>query len=129
MGGAARNRLFGTELNEVVYGLRGFNTLFGFEGDDTIFTDLSKAEVARGVDGADVFQFDGLRGDPATNNFSPRTNIQDFEIGVDRLEIDGEIASSFSTQFGASTGIVLENGLNILLEGVLFDDLDLNDLS
>ena len=127
-GGAFHDMLRGGAGDDVLRGGAGRDTLIGGAGDDTIITGLNKAEVARGGDGADVFQFNGQRGDPSTNNFTPRTNIRDFEVGIDRLDIDGEVVNSFSTQNGASTRVILENGLNIVLEGVLFDGLDMNEL-
>lgn len=127
-GGAHHDLLVGGKGDDFLKGGGGRDTLMGGAGDDTLMPGLNKAEVARGGKGEDVFMFNGQRGDPSTNNFTPQTNIQDFEVGVDRLEISGEITNYFSTQGSVSTRLILENGTNIVLEGILFDDLVLSDL-
>ncbi len=127
-GGGGHDELYGGSGNDTIYGGAGSDTLIGGDGDDTIITGLNKAEVARGGAGEDVFMFNGQRGDPSTNNFTPRTNIQDFEIGVDRLDITGEITGFFVAQNGASSRLVLENGTNVVLEGIDFQTTVLDDL-
>ena len=126
--GLGDDTIIGGDGADSLLGGTGDDTIYGGAGDDTLMPGLNKAEVARGGKGEDVFVFNSQRGDPSTNNFTPQTNIQDFEVGVDRLEISGEITNSFSTQGGVSTRLILENGTNIVLEGILFDDLVLSDL-
>ena len=85
-------------------------------------------QIARGGGGADVFIFDGLTGDPATNAYTPQTRIKDFEVGVDRLDISGEVANMFYSQRDDVTRLVLENGLKIILEDIKLADLHIDDL-
>lgn len=76
-GTAAGETLTGTDANELIYGGPGNDTLYGGDGADVIY-DGSGSDLLVGGAGADIFVFEA---DGASDT------IQDFEAGVDRLDL------------------------------------------
>lgn len=83
-------------------------------GNDVIIAGAGRNNIVAGGAGADAFYFR----DEATNGQRDRTTIQDFEVGVDRIVLDGfEIAQE--RQVGRSVLLTLEgDGDQIILTGV-----------
>ena len=131
IGHAGRDKLYGGAGNDSLEGKKGHDRLFGQAGDDYLIghdgRDVlqgnrgndtliggRKADVLRGGDGADTFVF-------KTNPKSwGKDLIKDFEIGVDRILIEGFTKEDVVlTQKDALNGVlaVIEGGGKIVFEG------------
>ena len=134
-GTEARDRLVGTRADERILGLGGDDLLIGKGGDDVLVGGAGNDVLVGGL-GDDTLVFDGGRdkgfggaGDDrfifsATAAMDGDRNfvrILDFELGADRLDLDGTAIARVN-QFENVTVVILEgDGDRIILNGV--DDL------
>jgi Ca2+-binding RTX toxin-like protein len=98
---AGNDTLTGTANADVINALAGNDTVDGGAGNDTITGGTGYDEVTGGA-GADVFVF--APGDSLATR--PHDAIMDFEVGTDRLQLDGgaTISSNFNDPAGQWIG-------------------------
>jgi Ca2+-binding RTX toxin-like protein len=114
-GGAGVDALYGGAGNDVLYGGAGNDFLCGGSGNDQLY----------GGAGADTFVFR-----PATNGPTSTTTYMDYQLGVDKVRIDGRLMPN---GFNESMIKVNEDG-NLFIETagghmMVFDTLGRNDIS
>jgi VCBS repeat-containing protein len=117
VGGYGTDTLRGGDGNDRLFSDDGFDTLFGGNGDDYIQ-----------VDGTDTRITGGAGSDEINIGFgATMTTITDFELGIDRLDIDrfnGMDATQMQNQFeiidrdGSATLVFLRDGGQIIFEGL-----------
>jgi len=119
--------IFGGEGNDTLLGENGDDVLFGGPGDDFLFGGEGNDTLSGGPGN------DTLNGGPGSDLFvieSGHTVIEDFEIGIDRLEFDilnisnADIINAFQTVAYYSDGAVVSfsEHNSLLLKNVGFDD-------
>lgn len=120
-GGVKANTLMGFAGNDTIHGWEGNDTLMGGTGNDTLFGD----------DGNDVLWIDGgndlVRGDPTWGNgrwgqdtfvVSNRNHVNtlqastiaDFDLGMDKLSLDGMSLKMIGRDSENSTMLTLSDG-------------------
>ena len=115
-GGAGDDRLTGNAGDDVILGLGGRDVIVGGPGND----------LMAGGEGADVFVFLNERGENV---------VQDFEVGVDRLNFAsrsfnddrGVVFADLTLSQSGSDVLVVDRGLQVLLENVEFSTLSEGD--
>jgi Ca2+-binding RTX toxin-like protein len=126
-GGSGNDLLFGDDGNDKLYGGTGSDSLFGGAGNDSLTagSDGSWLEGGVGRDllvggaGQDVFIFAAGSG---------RDMVVDFEVGVDRLVLDGIDPKSVKTVFRGDTLLVswgTTDYVKVDMMGLVSGDLDL----
>ncbi|MCB5206445.1 M10 family metallopeptidase C-terminal domain-containing protein [Methylovorus mays] len=112
-GNAANNALTGNDANNILRGLAGNDSLNGGDGADTLYGGLGN-DALTGGEGADVFVFDSKLGAANVDT------IDDFEVGVDKLQLSKTIFSKFTVAGGVSDE-------NLLITNNSSQALDAND--
>ncbi|WP_407330434.1 hypothetical protein [Enterovibrio sp. 27052020O] len=111
--------------------------LFGGAGDDYL-SGNGKDQLLIGGSGADIFHFGHslLRSEDVTPNETPsigHDRIVDFEIGVDTISIDQNLADSIDDliieQHGITTRITLSDGGTIILNNVQATELSASNFA
>jgi Ca2+-binding RTX toxin-like protein len=85
-GGAGKDTIDGGAGNDVLVGGAGNDTIIGGAGDDTITGGAGKDTLTGGA-GADIFRFDDAA--PTESNGVNQDTITDFEVGTDKIAVDG----------------------------------------
>lgn len=80
------NRITGNLANNLLSGGRGDDTVVGAGGDDTVTGGLGRDRL-EGGDGADVFRFLAVTDSSVSSR--GRDTIEDFETGLDRIDLTG----------------------------------------
>ena len=124
------HRVHGEAGDDYLIARQGGSELDGGAGNDRLVADIRQGgdHVLTGGDGADSFEF--LFG--ATRH-AAQTEITDFDLGVDRLSVDGAEIDLFALPAGMLAGtdsdgsVILSVGLNdtVTLRGVTEADLGL----
>ncbi len=120
-GGAGDDFLIGGSGNDMLNGGDGDDRLIGGDGDDRlaggngddILSGGSGKNVLSGGDGADTFYFSTNAGE---------TRILDFDIGVDRLNLDGVFGLGFVETANGVT-VALDNGAEINFVGLTAEEI------
>jgi Ca2+-binding RTX toxin-like protein len=97
--------------NDILNGGTGNDTLFGQGGND-ILNGGSGTNSLTGGAGADSFRF---------NDFNDHSTITDFQLGVDKVQIDTSIASDFASLTiidVGGTAVVTTGNVEITLTGI-----------
>lgn len=112
-GGSGHDLIFGDNYHDQLHGGSGNDTLVGGSGNDLLWGDS----------GADTFVFDGLGND----------TIKDFQVGVDHLKLDDDLADTYTNAeiaemakdtSGGDVQISLSNGGSTIIENVSISDLE-----
>jgi len=107
---------YSADGNDTLNGGMGNDTLYGQGGND-ILNGGSGTNVLTGGAGADSFRF---------NDLSNHSTITDFQLGLDKIEIDTSIASDFASlnirDVGGSS-VVSTGDVEIVLTGVAMANL------
>ncbi len=124
------DEVYGRDGNDFLYGENGNDRLDGGRHNDALFGGIGNDrlngndgdDILTGGEDADIFVFITDRDD------NDRDIVTDFEVGVDRLDLDDTIIDDFgeyrdrATQVGANTVIDTGDG-TITLEGINMLDL------
>ena len=113
-GGAGNDTLNGGEGNDRLSGSEGNDRLNAGEGDDFLAGGVG-SDILSGGSGRDTFFFN------AETAAGDRDVVFDFELGADRVRLDGVTVASFE---GTALGLVvtLDNGADIVFRGLTADD-------
>ncbi len=121
-GGAGNDFIGGSNASDSIFGDAGSDTLMGLLGDD----------ILGGGSGADIFRF-YFRNTPGDESGHGLDVIEDFEIGVDKIQFDvADIDLTFDpldfiTQQGEDAVISYGDGSSITLLGVDGESLEGDD--
>lgn len=115
-GGAGADRIYGGKGEDKLHGGDGFDMLLGQEGSDRLYGGTGD-DVLVGGAGADR-----IEGGAGADSFlfaagSGSDTLADFELGIDRISLDGVTATGYSSSAG-SLVVNLSGGGSILLAGV-----------
>ncbi|MEM7667771.1 MAG: S8 family serine peptidase [Pseudomonadota bacterium] len=116
-GFVGHDKLEGKQGDDTLIGDQGADKLFGGDGDDLLNGGLG-ADLLVGGNGADMFLF-------GAEVSGQQDRINDFEIGNDKLLLDGVAVLSIASS-GNNTLMTLSSGNEILFAGVSTDELDLD---
>jgi Ca2+-binding RTX toxin-like protein len=111
-GGAGNDKLFGQAGNDVMSGDEGNDRLIGDKGNDTLEGGLG-TDFLSGGRGSDEFVF-------GTTNLG-RDTITQFQIGIDKIILDGITTTNFSILAQAGGGslvTVLSSGQQIFIDNL-----------
>jgi len=105
--------------NDNISGGEGLDVLYGGDGDDTL-EGGARSDVLTGGAGSDLFRF--ALGDYATDEPVIADIIKDFQVGVDRIELNGFDFGSLdaATFIDVANGIAMQVAPNryIVFEGI-----------
>lgn len=79
------DRLEGTELDDLILGLDGRDEIRGGNGNDVIVSGAGYLDIMYGQGGSDIFVF----GEEASNGRYEIDIIRDYEVGVDKIGLNG----------------------------------------
>lgn len=148
-GGKGSDEIYGGRGNDMIYGVKGNNQLFGGAGDDMINTGRN-GSTANGGSGEDLIRAYGknggnhtLTGGTEADTFEfyalssskrSRSEITDFELGLDSFVISGVSDDDFMADVlaGTSTATLTDTGEDVVLRlaqglTVTFSDTELDD--
>jgi Ca2+-binding RTX toxin-like protein len=111
-GGAGNDRIFGQAGDDVVSGDEGNDRLFGDKGNDTLEGGLG-TDFLSGGRGADEFVY-------GTTNLG-RDTITNFQLGIDKIILDGIETTNFSIlaqSAGGAVVTVLSSGQQIYIDNL-----------
>lgn len=134
IGGQGNDRLLGGFQSDVLDGGTGNDTLVGGGGFDTL-TGGTGNDIMTGSSNADVFIFENGHGSDTITDFNATNDSEVLDFaGLAGLNTLSDVLGTGSgtaaaTQVGADVIIDTGNGNSILLQNVLFSDLDANDFS
>jgi Ca2+-binding RTX toxin-like protein len=119
-GDSQSNVIHGNAGSDIVFGRGGADTLYGGDGDDTMAGGAG-LDVIFGGSGVDWFEF--FSANSGYYQASERDYIVDFELGVDKIAIDTDLALDFNNllqnasiyQDSTSTVIEFNNGSEFLI--------------
>tara|TARA_B110000263_G_scaffold108618_1_gene94953 strand:+ start:855 stop:2036 length:1182 start_codon:yes stop_codon:yes gene_type:complete len=89
-GGDGLDKLYGGDDNDILYGSDNFDELYGEDGDDILDGGDGKDRLYGG-NGSDIFI--GRSGD-GSSGFTGANIIYDFEDGVDKIRLEGDLSFS-----------------------------------
>ncbi|MDP5216571.1 calcium-binding protein [Ruegeria sp. 2205SS24-7] len=120
-GGTGKDRVFGGLGNDVIFGGSGADVLFGGADNDLIRGGLGN-DTLNGGSGSDIFVFKAKHG---------KDQIVDFELGLDRIAVEGEGIAfddlSFTSNGGGVTVEIADLdhplALSVQIDGVSVDDI------
>lgn len=122
LGGSGNDRLYGDGDNDTLWGFEGNDLLYGRTGNDRLIGHIGNDSLWGG-EGADTFVF-------YPTSSSQRDVIQDFEQGIDRIELPRSVGSYSTLSIrNVSGGTEVTTGnLTIFIVGHTASSMDASDL-